>query len=184
MAPTLIRKGMDELFPQSRRTKGKHVSHAIYDIMKSIYPDKYQDTPIDIVRANLGNALEKTLIRGMHERDPRRYAIPGELEHEDWYGTPDLWDTVDWRTIEFKMTWASSRRAADIEDEWFWRYWVQLKAYCRMGQMTKGGLYICFVNGDYTRDGSPGGAPTVMGWHDEWDEDELTENWEMLKARC
>lgn len=175
---------MDELFPQQRRTKGKHVSHAITDIMRSIYPDKYDDRPIDITRANLGNALEKTIIRGLHEREPARYAIPGELEHEGWYGTPDLWDTQDWCTVEFKLTWASSRRATEdgIEDAWFIRYWWQLQAYCHMANMNKGRLYICFLNGDY-KYGDEGG-PTVMGWEDEWTTDELHDTWSMLKARC
>lgn len=184
MAPRLISsKGMAELFPQQRRSKGKHVSHAIHDIMKSIYPDRFEDRPIDITRANLGNALEKAIIRGLHLADPDRYAIPGELEHEGWFGTPDLWDTQDESTVEFKLTWASAKRAIDIEDMWFWRYWTQLQAYCHMANMNKGRLYICFINGDYTYNSDTGG-PTVWAWEDEWTTDELYENWNMLKARC
>lgn len=188
MAPKLIRRGMDELFPQARRSPGKHVSHAIFDIMRALDPkkwNKFANRPIEITRANLGNALEKTIIRGLHEAEPSRYALPGELEHEGWYGTPDLWDTRDWACVEFKMTWATARRAADIEDMWFIRYWWQLKAYCYMSGMTTGRLYICFVNGNYSRDpDDPDAGPTVLGWEDEWDEEELYENWEMIKARC
>lgn len=183
MPPRLLKQGMPELFPQSRRSKGKHVSAAIFDIMQTLYPDKYDGSPIDITRANLGNAFEKTIARGLHEADPDRYAIPGELEHEDWYGTPDLWDTINQTTIEFKLTWYSLNRADDIEGEWAWRYWVQLKAYCHMAGMTKGRLYICFINGNYRRD-DPDSGPTVRGWEDEWTKEELLENWNMLKARC
>lgn len=186
MAPRLLPvRGLGELFPQSRRTEGKHVSVAIHRIMKAIYPDRFEDRPIDETRASLGNALERSLIAGLVEREPRRYCRPGELELEDWYGTPDLWDLNDNATIEIKLTYASLRRADDIEGEWFWRYWVQLKAYCHMAAMTKGRLYICFVNGNYSKDdGDPNAGPTILGWEDEWDEDELLENWNMLKAQC
>lgn len=183
---------MAELFPQQRRSKGKHVSHAIKDIMQSLYPDRFEERPIDIVRANLGNALERSIIAGLVESDPGRYMRPGELEFDGWYGTPDLWDLgpehrkhhKGWSTREVKLTWASARRAIEDgpEAEWFWRYWVQLKAYCHMAGQRHGSLTICFVNGDYTR--GPGGAPQVFTWADKWSVDELHENWEMLKARC
>lgn len=176
---------MPELFPQERRSKGAHVSHAIHTIMKSIYPDRFEDRPIDITRANLGNALEKAIIRGLAESNPERFVIPGELFYDDLYGTPDLWDVGGRKliTCEVKLTWASSRRAEDIEDSWFWRYWVQLKAYAHMaGGCDTGRLYIGFINGDYTRSEDTGG-PKVLGWEDSWSKAELEENWEMLKAQ-
>lgn len=193
MAPRPLKLKTVELFPQQGRTKGKHVSHAIHDIMKSLYPDRFEDRPIDIVRANLGNALERMIIQGLVESDPRRYCRPGELELEDWYGTPDLWDlgpshgrvTEECTTTEMKLTWASLNRAEDIEDSWFWRYWTQLKAYSHMAGFTKGRLYICFINGNYSRDNNdPNSGPQIRGWEDTWTVDELQENWQMLKARC
>jgi len=152
--------------------------------MKSIYPDRFDERPIDITRANLGNALEKAIVRGLAESNPERYVTPGELYHDGLYGTPDLWYLADREliTCEIKLTWASSRRAEDIEDAWFWRYWTQIRAYCYMaGGCHTGRLYIGFVNGDYSRSEDTGG-PTVMGWEDSWDADELIENWLMLKA--
>ena len=180
---------MDELFPQHRRSKGKHVSASIFKIMQSLYPDKFTDRPIDILRANLGNAFEKTIAAGLHQRDPHRYVIPGELEHEGWYGTPDLWDMgedgLDFRTIELKLTWASMKRASDIEDAWFWRYWTQLKAYAHMAGTTKGTLMICFINGNYSRNmDDPDSGPNILAWEDEWTPEELFDNWQMIKAQC
>ena len=193
MPPKLIRTDMGELFPMSRRSKGKHVSAAIYKIMKAIHPDRFDDRPIDILRANLGNALEHAIVGGLIQSDPQRYVRPGELEHEDWYGTPDLWDLgpnhskdiAGWTTIEIKMTWASLNRADDIESEWWWRYWIQLQAYCYMAGIRRGHLIICFVNGNYGRDpDDPNSGPQVRVWENEWTPEELLETWQMLKAQC
>lgn len=181
MPPRLISDKVLELFPQHGRSKGRHVSEAIHAIMRDLYPDRFDGSPIDITRANFGNAFEHAMIEGLMARDPDRFARPGQLEHEGVYGTPDLWDIKDWAAIEFKLTWASARRAEDIEDVWWWRYWVQLKAYCYMAGQSKGRLYIGFVNGDYSR--GDGGGPRVMGWEDEWGFDELEENWLMLMSR-
>lgn len=193
MPPKLIRKGMDELFPMTKRSKGKHVSTAIHKIMKALYPDRFEDRPIDIVRANLGNAVERMIIAGLAEAEPDRFVRPGELEHEGWYGTPDLWDLGenhgkgldDWATLEIKLTWASARRAEDIEDVWFWRYWTQLKTYAHFAGQTKGKLAIVFVNGNYSRDpDDPDAGPQCYMWEDEWTHEELLENWLMIKAQC
>lgn len=185
MAPRLLKRGMVELFPQARRSPGKHVSTAIHKIMKAIHPDRFGERPIDMTRANLGNAMERAIITGLTEKYPERYCRPGELELDDWYGTPDLWDLQLQATTEIKLTWASLRRAEDIESEWFWRYWVQLKAYAHMAKMTKGQLYICFINGNYSRnDDDPDAGPTVLGWEEDFDPEDLLENWNMLKAQC
>jgi len=153
------------------------VSTAIHRVMNTLHPDRFGDGPIHQVRANLGNAFEAAIVEALATAHPERYVRPGELSHDGITGTPDLWDLEDWATIEIKLTWASSRRSVDIEDEWFWRYWQQLKSYCYMSQMNKGRLIICFVNGDYKDSG-----PEAMEWEDEWDLEELREAWQMIEA--
>jgi hypothetical protein len=175
-SPKLITDAKLDLFVQDR-SPGKHVSSAIHRVMKNLYPDRFDSGPIDPIRANLGNALENAMVDAMVEADPDRYVIPGAQEHNGIFGTPDLLDTKDWGPVELKLTWASSRRAEDIEDPWFWRYWVQLKAYCKMLDATKGKLIIVFINGDYK-----GGAPQGFEWEWEWAQEEIDETWGMIEA--
>jgi len=157
------------------------VSSAIHRIMKAIYPDRFTDAPIDQVRALLGNAVEKAVIAALHERYPGRYVIPGELHYDGIYGTPDLWDIEDHpdgpATVEVKCTWASSRRAEDIEDSWFWRYWVQAKSYAKMAGMRRTVLIIVFIVGDWKS-----GPPIALAWEDLHTDEELDTNWDMIKA--
>jgi hypothetical protein len=176
---------MVELFPQLERSKGKHVFTAFHKVMESIYPDRFgggNERELPQTRFNLGNALEHAIIEAYARDYPDKYARPGQLEFDDIYGTPDLWDIEEWCTVEIKLTWASSTRADDIEDSWFWRYWSQLKSYCYMAGQTKGRLIIVFINGNY-RYGEPEGQPTGMMWEWEWTPEELHENWQMIKAQ-
>ena len=176
MAPRLLSDRMLDLF-RMERTPGLHVSTAIYAVMESLHPERFGSDPPDQVRMNLGNAFEYALVDALTQAYPDRYLRPGELSLDDITGTPDLWDTVDWATVEIKLTWASSRRAVDIEDPWFWRYWAQLKSYAHMAGQSTGRLIICFVNGDYKDSG-----PQALMWEDKWSVQELEENWEMIKA--
>lgn len=176
MAPRLISDRMLDLFPMER-TPGLHVSTAIHEVMQSLHPERFGSDPPDQVRMNLGNAFEHAIADALNRKYPDRYVRPGELSFEGVTGTPDLWDVIDWATTEIKLTWASSRRAVDIEDPWFWRYWAQLKSYVHMAGQSTGRLIICFVNGDWKDQG-----PCAMEWEDSWSVDELQENWEMIKA--
>ena len=180
MAPRLISDRMLELFPMQERTKGRHVSDAITKVMRNLHPERFGTDPIDVVRANLGNALERAIINGLAEAYPDRFHRPGELEYRGITGTPDLWDVLNWKTVEIKLTWASAKRAEDIEDAWFWRYWKQVQAYCKMSGMTKGGLIIIFINGGW--EGGKPGMPVGLEWEDDFTEEQLDETWEMIEA--
>lgn len=170
-----------ELFRQDR-SPGHHVSTAIYNVMGALYPDRFaKDEGPNQDRLDLGNALEHALADALAKAHPDRFARPGELTFDGVTGTPDLWDVVDWCTIEIKLTWASSNRATDIEDPWFWRYWTQLKSYVHMAGQTTGRLIIYFINGNYKYD-SPDSGPRGMMWEDDWSAEELEENWTMIKA--
>jgi hypothetical protein len=181
MAPRLVDRELTELFRQDR-TIGPHVSTALKNVMQSLYPARFgDDSKLNQDRLDLGNAMENALADAWAHAEPDRYTRPGELEFEGIYGTPDLWDLAEWATVEIKLTWASSKRAEDIEDTWFWRYWQQLKSYAHMAGMTKGYLVIFFVNGNYSY-GSDSSGPTGMMWEDEWEPEELAETWDMIKA--
>ncbi len=176
MPPRLVSDRMLDLFPQER-TPGLHVSTAIYAVMESLHPDRFGSDPPNQVRFNLGNAFEHAIGDALMREYPDRYLRPGEISLDGITGTPDLWDVIDWATLEIKLTWASSRRAEDIEDPWFWRYWAQLKSYSHMAGQTTGRLAICFINGDWKESG-----PQAMLWEDTWSAEELQENWEMIKS--
>lgn len=184
MAPRLVDRELMELFRQER-SPGHHVSTAIYNVMEFLYPDRFgkkeEGKGWNQDRLDLGNAVEHALCNALADAHPDRFARPGELTFDGITGTPDLWDVTDWCTCEIKLTWASAKRAADIEDPWFWRYWAQLKAYCYMAGQNMGRLIIYFINGDYSYDKDTSG-PCGLMWEDEWSEDELAENWAMIKA--
>lgn len=170
---------MNDLFKQDR-SPGKHVSSAIYRVMGELHPDRFDpNREPSQMRLDLGNALERALADELALRFPDQYARPGELTLDGITGTPDLWLIPEWATVEIKLTWASSRRAEDIEDPWFWRYWSQIKSYCHLAGMTKGYLIVVFINGNYRRDG--GGDPTAMAWSDTWSRVELAEHWQMIR---
>lgn len=181
MAPRLVDRELIELFRQDR-SPGHHVSTAIHNIMESLYPDRFGgDGGPNQDRLDLGNAVEHALCNALADAHPDRFARPGELTFDGVAGTPDLWDITDWATIEIKLTWASAKRAADIEDPWFWRYWAQLKSYVYMAGQSMGRLIIFFVNGDYSYNTDTSG-PVGLMWEDQWSEEELAENWAMIKG--
>lgn len=191
MPPRLISDRMLDLFPQ-QRSPGHHVSSALHTIMETLYPDRFgSDTPPDQTRLNLGNALERAIVDAIARDYPDHFVRPGELWEDGLLGTPDLWylggdkgDPIvaeygrERATVEIKLTWASSRRAEDIEDEWFWRYWQQLRAYSYMAKMARGLLIIVFIVGNW-RDKT---TPVAMMWEDRWTQEDLQETWDMIKA--
>lgn len=185
MPPRLVPNNFLELFRQEGRSEGHHVSAALHAVMASLHPERFaEDRALPQTRMDLGNALENAISDALAKLHPDRYARPGQLELDDVFGTPDLWDLHRWRTVEIKLTWASSRRAEDIEDPWFWRYWAQLKAYCHMAGQTGGDLIICFINGNYRRDDPEGSQPTIITWEDDWSPQELSEAWHTIKVNA
>lgn len=185
MPPRLVSNRIVDLFQQDR-PGGRHVSSAIFRVMQALHPDRYKDEPINEVRALLGNALENAVAEEFHKRFPHRYVRPGTLYLDGLHGTPDLWDLGELtdkspthKVVEIKLTWASSRRAEDPEDPWFWRYWTQGKSYCKMSGFDTVSLIVVYVVGDW-RDGPP------VGYHWDWTfpQDEIDETWEMIKANA
>jgi hypothetical protein len=185
---------MLDLFPM-QRSPGHHVSGALKRILQQTQPERFgSDEPPSQTRLNLGNAMERAIIAALTDRYPGYFVSPGELWHDGHSGTPDLWYLgtlggdddeaevieefgTERATVEIKLTWASSRRADDIEDIWFWHYWQQLRAYAHMSGIKRGILIIVFLVGNW-RDES---NPVAMMWEDVWSEEELRETWDMVK---
>ena len=131
-------------------------------------------------RWELGSAFEEAVRHGLARRyaadQPDRYMVPGELERDGLIGSPDLADLHDRAIIEVKLTWLSSRHEA--EGEKFWKYWVQVKAYCHMMGWQVGRVHVAHVMGNYKDDR----GPIYNVWEDTFTDRELQENWRMLTS--
>lgn len=174
----LLSNTMPELLPMTDRSPGIHVSDVIRDLCLQLGHFKVKDgNVLDPAWAELGSALEYAIVQRFDLEYPGRYVQPGELERDGLYGTPDLVNVDDWSIEEIKLAWMSSNHAPDSDK--FWRYWVQVKAYCWMIESEIGRLHVCHVNGDYR---SPG--PVYRAWEQRFTEAELAENWAMLLTRA
>lgn len=179
MNPRLIARGIPELFPMKRGGDPRsHVSYIVRDLCLKLGHFESSDDPNPNPNLmELGSTFEDLVADKLAERyarnDPDRYARPGELELDGLIGTMDLMDMFDWAVIEVKLTKMSSRH--DIESDKFWKYWVQLQAYCKMIGTRRGRLHIGFINGDYR-----GLEVDYQVWEDEFTDDELNANWRML----
>ncbi len=178
----LIREGAPELLPMEGRSPGIHVSTLIHELCITL--GHYKDTgPVNAegrARMELGNALEHAIIQRFALDQPKRFMQLGELMLDDIYGTPDLYDFVDRCDCEIKLTWMSAKWGPGSQK--FWKYEVQLKAYCRMMKLSKGRLHVGFVNGNYRR--GNGGGPMYRIWEYDFTQRELQDNWDMLKRQA
>lgn len=185
--PRIIREGIPDLVPMLHRSPGTHVSQLIHSLCLLLghYADTHQQSDSDpaddshthATRLQLGCALETAIANRYSQSDPNRYVQPGELTLDSLHGTPDLLDTLDWACEEIKLTWMSSRHGDDPDSQKFWKYWVQLKAYCQMIETRVGRLHVCFINGDYKQSG-----PIYRVWEVVFSIQDLAENWQMLKS--
>lgn len=176
----LIRTGIPQLLPIEDREPGLHISGIISSLCVQLghYPPKDEWSESDITRMQLGCALEDTLALRWTQEYPDRYIQLGGLEVDGLHGTPDFYDVVDNAIEEVKLTWMSSRH--DPDSEKFWRYWVQIKAYCHMLDTRVGRLHVCHAMGNYKFD--DGGGPQYNVWERTFSNQELDENWRMLKS--
>ena len=123
----------------------------------------------------LGCALEWAIVQryDAHHEDTGEYVVPRELHVDDLYGSPDLLHLPTMRVREIKLSWMSMNNLHTGEK--FWRYWVQLMAYCRMLETQLGELDVTFVNGDWKKVG-----PKRVLYKARFTMQELKENWRML----
>jgi hypothetical protein len=106
--------------------------------------------------------------------------IPGKRKLVPLYDTPDALDVPNLTLEEYKCTWRSSRRVANMEID-FWGWFVQIKEYMFMLSLIRGKrilnarLYVYFICGDYRESGPQLRQFNIScNWH------ELQENHDML----
>jgi hypothetical protein len=174
--PRIIREGVPSLLPMDNRSPGLHVSEIINRLCVQLGHWVPTEGP-NLVKFELGNALEHAVVERYALHDPDRYIRPGELVLDDVYGTPDLLDLYDEAVEECKCTWLSTKHPVDGTK--FWHYWVQIKCYCKMMGWSKGRLHVCFVNGNYRR-GDDESGPVYRVWEVEFTQEELDKNWAMI----
>lgn len=154
------------------RSVGLHVSAIIRHIMVTSglaeSGNDFTDDDLNMF-ATIGRLWEQMLADVLFR--PPRYIRPGELELDGIFGSPDAVDCDDSCLMEFKVTWKSSNRAIES----FFKYMLQVKAYCHMLKLTRCRLYVFFVCGNWRPP-----IPQFKAWEIEFSEHELKDNWRML----
>jgi hypothetical protein len=176
----LVEREIPDLLPMDHRAPGLHVSSIIHDLCIELghYEDS-SDKKLPMTRLQIGQAIEWALIERMRRHFPDRYGKVGELTLDGISGNADLFDHYDFITDEIKCTWLSARHADDPSSKKLWKYWVQLKAYCRMLETGIGRLHIVCLNGYYTY--KDGDGPQYRLWKAAFSRKELDDNWAMLR---
>lgn len=178
---TLLSSAMPNLLPMENRSAGLHVSEIIHYLCYKLGIFKEREPSADGAEADpnmawmqLGCALEHAIAQRYELHEPGRYSCVGELEQDNIYLTPDLYDHVDNAVVEIKLAWMSSDQ--DVDGDRFWRYWVQVKAYCYVLETLIGRLHVAHVMGNY-RDKR---EPRYNVWEQRFTREELVSNWQML----
>lgn len=182
---TLISIGLPDLLPQSQhRTPGIHVSDIIRYLcirLGHFEDDNESNTvlpPSTLSRMQIGCAIEDALSLRYHQDNPDRYIRIGEIERDGIYGHPDLIDCHLGAVKEFKATWVSTKSKPGSTK--FWKWEVQLKAYCYMIDLPLGHLQPVHMNGDYKWGKGPESGVQAPIYERRFTDKELRENWEML----
>lgn len=155
------------------RSAGLHVSSIIRHIIVTSGLAKdgnFNEDDLELF-AIIGRLWEQMLADVMFK--PPRYQRPGEIELDGIYGSPDAVDTDDCCLAEYKVTWLSSNRSIES----FFKYMLQVKAYCHMLGLTRVKLYVCFVCGNYRPP-----VPQFKAWQIDFSPHELKDCWRMLLA--
>lgn len=180
-------------FGHPERTDGLHVSRIYGDLDRALNAGRYKNeiTPDQLNNfAQVGflweRVLESILADVTISADPLRYFRPGEQRLDGILATPDYADldffgdgTCQLGLEEWKANWSSCRKGDDL-DKNFWRWLVQMKAYCFILGTVYARLRVVFMVGDW-RDNI---SPTPRMWEFEFTPLELEENWAMLKGHA
>lgn len=186
MAPRLLPplNIQDRVEQYTERSPGLHLSQITGDILIGLDPDRYGEKGGGPAWMNFwaGLLFERIIERAWISKEMEQdtdIIRPGEVNLDGVCGTPDAWRLSRGRPAEFKCTKKSCRQ--DITDIKFWHYWVQVKAYAKMLGVNTGELHVLFVNGNYSRDDKdPESGYVIKSWEDEWTDQQLDENWNML----
>lgn len=174
--------GIPNLLPSLTRTPGPHVSDIIhYLCIRLGHYDEREDnelSPAVQSRMQIGCAFEDIIADRLSRDSPDRYVRVGEIERDGIFGHPDLVDTRDTAVEEDKATWLSAKHGPGSSK--FWKWEVQLKAYCYMLEIPLGRLRVCYLNGDYKWTRSAESGVYVPLYERRFTEGELEDNWGML----
>lgn len=171
------------------RSPGPHVSSRIHTLCISLghYAERDKDSqgspiisPTILSRMQLGCALEHAISARYALQFPNQYLQIGEIEKDGIHGTPDLVCIYSTLSIhEIKLTWMSTKGGPGSEK--FWKYEVQLMAYCYMLSTLIGYLHVCYVMGNYKYNpDDPGSGVIYRVWRYNFTMSELKSNWRML----
>lgn len=185
--------------PSPGRSEGVHVSQVIRDlalrmkVLDAKWAGNIEDSDTTLMQVGIG--WEDYLAKYQH---PEIEFHPGEAEKDGILMSPDGVSLVDdedyadligfdpgfWILHEFKFTRKSSR---DFKESlrlrakkclmWLW----QIEAYCYALDTLVAKLHVMFINGDYDREK---GHPEYKIYRITFTQDELEENWEMLKSHA
>lgn len=184
---------LDQRFGHASRTEGLHVSTIYGDLDRALNAKRYAgDFKPEQLAAfgSIGFLWEKVLEEALADRtleaDPARYFRPGEQEMDGVLMTPDYAD-LDFHgdgscvmgLEEWKVVWKSVNAAQDFEKN-FWRFLVQMKAYCRALRTNVARIRILFLVGDWREDISP----KCLVFEFEFTAREIEENWVMLTGHA
>lgn len=181
---------MAERFDHPDRTEGLHVSTIYGDLDRALNPGRYAG---EFTEGDLGHfgtigflwerMLEDCLATITAASNPARYYRPGEQLVEGLLLTPDYGD-LDWfgdgscelGLEEWKVTWKSVKKWDEPLEKNFWRWKVQMMAYCYVLGVTRARMRVLFIVGNW-RDSI---VPVCKVREFEFTEQELRENWAML----
>jgi len=159
------------------RKPGLHLSDIIQYLCLS--RGMFKETPTNSTRLQLGLAFEWAT-KARYRADPRYNYVEMPFTKDKIHCNPDFVD-LNMSVDEFKLTWLSSSKGWDADA--FWKYIIQVMAYCYGLDYNTGRLHVCHVNGDY-KWGTPGAEPTCPVYEEHWTRRDLLRNWEMLRSNA
>jgi hypothetical protein len=170
----LLGDSIPDLLPMTERAPGIHVSEIVNDIAIRLgHFVPFEDANTTMMQ--LGQTFEWALCERMIEDEPKQYCRIVEQELDGISGNLDLFDRLNWRPIEIKLTW-NSLRWPPTDTKKFWKRWAQLAAYAKMMDSLEGELHVGYLNGDYKPP-----SPTYRRWLRRWKRKQLDGHWDMLR---
>jgi hypothetical protein len=188
-----------------KRKEGLHLTQVTGDLYLELNkkePDSStpaSDCADPNVRMSMGFAWEYILSRAIEKVFPNERIV----SLDELYGEPhiiydgvmmspdriDIGDPSGELVVEeWKCTWKSARGPDEDFDVWAWTWLMQVKAYCLALHTTRCRFRILFINGDYSRGKGQRGrcshGPCVRTFELKFTEEELQENWQMIRSRA
>lgn len=179
---SVVSKDIPDLLPMEGRSRGYHVSCGVESMAIDYGLISKDKSGLTTTWAQCGCAFEDCLVKYLHGKGVDEYVALGELELDGIFGTPDIYHTPSNTMIEIKFPWFSSKRDPRVVDkdgkDKFARFKWQLMSYCKMKGTNFGGLSICHPMGDWRNF-----IPVYRAWGFEFTQDELDDNWELIKMK-